>query len=149
MSDDAKKVGIILVDDHLAVLAQTIELLPERFDVLLTAGDGRALLAALEELRPDILMLDITLPEVSGVELARQLRTAGFTTRIVFLTVHADPDYAREAFDVGASGYVVKPRLASDLVPALEAALAGRRFLSPCPELAGVSDLADVLSKGS
>ena len=149
MSDDTKKVGLILVDDHLAVLGQTIELLPERFEVLLTAGDGRALPNALEELRPDILLLDITLPTVSGVELARQLRMAGFTTRIVFLTVHADPDYAREAFDVGASGYVVKPRLASDLVPALEAALAGRRFISPCPELAGVSDLAGTFHEGS
>ena len=69
----------------------------------------------MRDLQPDIIVLDITLPMLSGVEIARRLRAAGCTARIVFLTVHADPDYASEAFDVGALGYVIKPRLASDL----------------------------------
>ena len=135
MSDDVKKFRIILVDDHPGVLRQAIELLPERFEVVDTLEDGTALQSSLKEFQPDVLVLDITLPLVSGVELARRVRTAGFATRIVFLTVHADPDYAWEAFDAGALAYVIKPRLASDLVPALEAALAGKRFVSPCPEL--------------
>jgi len=139
MSDDAKKIRVILVDDHPAVLRQTMQLLPERFEVVDTSQDGVDLQSSVQELKPDILILDITLPLISGVELARRLRAAGHKTKIIFLTVHADPDYAWEAFNVGASGYVIKPRLASDLVPALEAALAGKRFISPCPELAGLN----------
>ena len=135
-SDDAKKVRIILVDDHPAVLRQTIQLLPERFEVVETSEDGLGVQAAAHELEADVIVLDITLPVISGVEVARKLQAGGCKARIIFLTVHADPDYAREAFHVGALAYVIKPRLATDLVPALEAALAGRRFVSPCPELA-------------
>ena len=134
--DDTKKVRVILVDDHPALLRQTLQLLPERFEVVETSEDGLGVQAAARELEADIIVLDITLPVISGVELARKLQASGCKARIIFLTVHADPDYAREAFRVGAVAYVIKPRLASDLVPALEAALAGRRFISPCPELA-------------
>ena len=136
MSDDAKKIRVILVDDHPAVLRQTMQLLPERFEVVDASQDGSELQTAVRELQPDIIVLDITLPGFSGVELARRLRADGCKARIVFLTMHADPDYAWEAFNLGAIGYVIKPRLASDLVPALDAALAGKRFASPCPELA-------------
>jgi DNA-binding NarL/FixJ family response regulator len=136
MINGAKKIRVILVDDHPAVLRQTMQLLPERFEVVDTSQDGLELQTTVRDLQPDIIVLDITLPMLSGVEIARRLRAAGCTARIVFLTVHADPDYASEAFDVGALGYVIKPRLASDLVPALDAALAGKRFTSPCPELA-------------
>lgn len=137
-ANDAKKVRVILVDDHPALLRQTIQLLPERFEVVETSEDGLGVQAAVREFEADVVVLDITLPVISGVELARKLQAAGCKARIVFLTVHADPDYAREAFHVGALGYVIKPRLASDLVPALEAVLAGKRFVSPCPELAEV-----------
>jgi DNA-binding NarL/FixJ family response regulator len=136
MSPEVKKVRIILVDDHPAVLRQTIQLLPDRFEVVDASPDGSDLLHAVHELEPELIILDITLPVMSGVELARRLRAQGVTTKIIFLTVHADPDYAWEAFHVGASAFVIKPRLASDLVPALEAALSGKRFVSPCPELA-------------
>lgn len=136
MSDDAKRLSLILVDDHPGVLRQAIELLPERFEVVETLEDGMGLLPALNQFQPDLLVLDITLPFVSGVDLARKVRAAGLSTKIVFLTVHADSDYAWEAFDAGALGYVIKPRLASDLVLALDAAFAGHRFISPCPELA-------------
>ena len=137
-NDDEKKVRVILVDDHPAVLRQTIQLLPERFEVVETSEDGLGVQAAVRELDPDVVVLDITLPVVSGVEVARRLRASGCRARIIFLTVHADSDYAREALHVGALGYVIKPRLASDLVPALDAVLAGKRFLSPCPELTEV-----------
>jgi DNA-binding NarL/FixJ family response regulator len=136
MSGDTKRISLILVDDHPGVLRQAIELLPERFEVVETLEDGMGLLSALNQFQPAILVLDITLPFVSGVDLARKVRAAGLATKIVFLTVHADSDYAWEAFDAGALGYVIKPRLASDLVPALDAALLGTRFISPCPELA-------------
>lgn len=136
MSDGTKKISLILVDDHPGVLRQAIDLLPERFDVIEALEDGMGLQSALNKFQPDILVMDITLPIVSGVELARKIRAAGFTTKIVFLTVHADSDYAWEAFDAGAAGYVIKPRLASDLVSALDAVAAGHRFVSPCAELA-------------
>jgi len=139
MSDATKKTRVILVDDHPAVLRQTMQLLPERFEIVDTSQDGLDLLNSVRELQPDLLVLDITLPLMSGVELARRLRDAGYKTRIVFLTVHADPDYLSEAFDVGALGFVIKPRLASDLIPALDAALIGKRFVSPCPELVGAT----------
>ena len=139
MSDPTKKTRVILVDDHPAVLRQTMQLLPERFEIVDTSQDGLDLLNSVRELQPDVIVLDITLPLMSGMELVRRLRTAGYKTKVVFLTVHADLDYLSEAFDVGALGYVTKPRLASDLIPALDAALSGKRFVSPCPELAGFS----------
>jgi DNA-binding NarL/FixJ family response regulator len=135
MSADAKHIRLVLVDDHPGILRQTMQLLPERFEVVEALEDGSGLRAAVDELAPDIIVLDITLPRVSGIDLAKRLRAARCQTKIVFLTVHADPDYAREAFAAGALAYVIKPRLASDLLPALESALAGERFVSPCPEL--------------
>jgi DNA-binding NarL/FixJ family response regulator len=92
---------------------------------------------ALEEHQPDIIVLDITLPPVSGIALASQLTNAGCPAKIVFLTVHSDPDYVRAALAAGAIGYVVKTRLSMDLVPALRAALDDTRFISPSPELEG------------
>jgi DNA-binding NarL/FixJ family response regulator len=136
MSNDTQKPRVILVDDHPTVLRQTLEIIPARFDVVATLLDELELPAMARELQPDLIVLDITLPEVDGVQLARQLRSEGCQAKIVFLTVHSDPDYAWEAFKTGALGYVVKPRLASDLVHAMDAALAGERFVSPCPELA-------------
>jgi DNA-binding NarL/FixJ family response regulator len=137
MSDDTKRTRVILVDDHPAVLRQTMQLLPQRFDVVDISQDGSQVLSAVRELAPDVIVLDITLPLMSGMELARRIRASGCETKIVFLTVHADPDYLCEAFEAGALGYVIKPRLASDLIPALDAAVAGERFVSPCPELVG------------
>lgn len=139
MTNDANRFRVILVDDHPTVLRQTLQVLPERFEVVATLQEGMELPTEAADLQPDIIVLDITLPAVDGVQLARQLRADGCKARIVFLTVHADPDYAWEAFNAGALGYVIKPRLASDLVPALEAALAGKRFVSPCLELAEFS----------
>lgn len=126
---------IVLVDDHPAVLRQTVQLLSARFQIVAALPDGRDLLALAADKHVDLIVLDITLPGLSGIDLAARLKAAGYVGKIVFLTVHADPDYAREALEVGASGYVVKPRLASDLVPALTAALGGEIFISPCPEL--------------
>ena len=129
---------MLLVDDNPAVLRQVIQLLPGEFEVVGTLEDGAGLRVALEEHQPDIIVLDITLPRVSGIALASQLTQAGCPAKIVFLTVHSDPDYARAALAAGAIGYVVKTRLSLDLVPALQAAFHDTRFISPSPELAGV-----------
>ena len=134
-----KHLRLLLVDDNPAVSRQVIRLLPSEFEVVGMLRDGAGLRGALEEHQPDIVLLDITLPGLSGIALALQLKDAGIAVRIVFLTVHNDPDYVRAALAAGAAAYVVKTRLSLDLLPALEAAIGGRRFISPSPELEGMS----------
>jgi DNA-binding NarL/FixJ family response regulator len=140
MSSNTKLPRIALVDDHPAVLQQTIELLSDKFEIVDAMDNGHDLLALAAAEQIDVMILDITLPDMTGIELARRLRKLGTTAKIVFLTVHNDPDYAREAFQAGAVAFVVKPRLASDLIPALRAALAGKTFVSPCAELKELGD---------
>jgi CheY-like chemotaxis protein len=101
-------------------------------------GDGQALLAEATRLEPDVLVLDISMPVLNGIEAARQLRGAGSRATVVFLTAHQDPDYVRGALAAGALGYVVKSRLVSDLSLVLRDALAGRSFVSPSTSLEGV-----------
>jgi DNA-binding NarL/FixJ family response regulator len=131
-------VRVTLVDDHPAVIQQTIKLLPPEFEVVEALDDGSGLLKSVELHQPDIIVLDITLPGENGIELATKLQKSGCEAKIIFLTVHADPDYVREAFAVGASAYVVKPRLASDLAKALDSVSRGKRFISPSAELEDV-----------
>ena len=127
----AERPRVLLADDHQAMLALTAEALAGECLVVGRVGDGCELLAEAERLHPDVIVLDITMPRLDGIEAARQLRPA----RLVFLTVHEDADYARAALDAGGLGYVVKARLASDLLPAIRAALADRRFVSPTVRL--------------
>ena len=133
-----RRARLLLVDDNPAVLRQVIQLLPREFEIAGTLQDGAGLRDAVRDYQPDIIVLDITLPLVSGITLASQLRKAGCSAHIVFLTVHGDPDYVRAAFDAGAIGYVVKTRLSLDIGLALRAALRGERFISPSPELEGM-----------
>jgi DNA-binding NarL/FixJ family response regulator len=123
---------VLLADDHPAMLALTATVLADECLVVGSVADGRALLAEAERLHPDVIVLDITMPRLDGIESARQLRRSHHQpVRLVFLTVHEDADYARAALDAGGLGYVVKTRLTSDLLPAIRAALADRRFVSP------------------
>jgi DNA-binding NarL/FixJ family response regulator len=122
---------VLLADDHPAMLALTASALASECLVVGTVGDGRALLAEAERLHPDLIVLDITMPRLDGIEAARQLRRSHPPARLVFLTVHEDADFARAALDAGGLGYVIKARLATDLLPAIRAALADRRFISP------------------
>jgi DNA-binding NarL/FixJ family response regulator len=121
---------IVLADDHQEFLACTSGMLDPEFDIVATVADGEALIAAVQALDPDALVLDISMPGISGIEAAQRLRAAGSRAKVVFLTVHQDEDFIKAAFGVGASGYVVKRRLASDLSHALREALAGREFVS-------------------
>jgi DNA-binding NarL/FixJ family response regulator len=125
------------VDDNPAILAQVVQALAAHFEIVGMLHDGTTLDATIATQNPDLIVLDITLPGDNGLVLARRLHAAECKAHIVFLTVHADPDYARSAFAAGASGYVTKARLATDLVPALTLALEGERFLSPniCTDL--------------
>ncbi len=125
------RIRVLLADDHEAMLDRVADLLAGECDVIGTAIDGRQALDAAQNLKPDVLVLDISMPVMNGIETARRLKEAGVKTRIIFLTVHDDPDYAKEALEAGALGYVSKPRIASDLVAAIQEAYAGRPFLSP------------------
>ena len=122
---------VLLADDHPAMLALTAAALSGECLVVGSVGDGLALLAEAERLHPDVIVLDITMPRLDGIEAARQLRCSHRPARMVFLTVHEDDDFAQAAFDAGGLGYVVKARMASDLLPAIRAALVDRRFISP------------------
>jgi DNA-binding NarL/FixJ family response regulator len=121
---------ILMADDHPATLAQTARLVGEQHEVVGTVTNGLDLLAAAARLNPDLIVLDISMPGLDGLEAARRLKQAGCHSRIVFLTVHEDADYAQEALALGADAYVVKPRVASDLMLAISDALAGRKFVS-------------------
>ena len=117
------------------MLTLTADALANEFFVVGSVGDGRELLAEAERLHPDVIVLDITMPRLDGIEAARQLQRSQRPARLVFLTVHEDADYARAALDAGGLGYVVKTRLASDLLPAIRAALADQSFISPAVRL--------------
>ena len=122
---------MLLADDHPAMLALTAAALAAEYLVVGSVGDGCALLAEAERLHPDVIVLDITMPRLDGIQAAAQLLRSQHPARLVFLTVHEDADFARAALDAGGLGYVLKARLASDLLPAIRAALADRRFISP------------------
>ncbi len=122
---------VLLADDHLMIREKVTRMLESEFDIIGAVTDGEALLDEAALLDPDIVVLDITMPGLNGIEAARRLRETGSHAKIVFLTVHEGPDFTREALATGAVGNVVKPRLASDLLVAIREVLEGRSFLSP------------------
>ena len=122
---------ILLVDDNEAMLARSAAVLSPYCIVVGTARNGRVALEAARTLQPDVIVLDISMPGMSGIELASRLRAGGSKAALVFLTVHDDEELILAARDAGGIGYVVKPRLAADLVRAVQEARAGRPFLSP------------------
>lgn len=122
---------LLLADDHAAMLAQVVKRLTGTFEIVGSVTNGLDLLQAAARLNPEVVVLDITMPGMDGIEVARQLKRAGCRAKLVFLTVHNDPDYVHAAFQAGGTAYVVKSRLASDLVTAIRETLAGRSFVSP------------------
>lgn len=130
-----RRIRVLLVEDNPMVLRQVAEVLPDDVEIVDAIETGAELSAAIEASAPDVIVLDISLPGDSGLTLAARLTAQGCTARIVFLTVHQDPDYVRSALAAGGCGYVVKMRLALDLESALRAAVEGEQFISPIPEL--------------
>lgn len=120
----------MLADDHRVVLDVVTGLLALRFDVVGVAGDGLEALRLATALRPAAVVLDLAMPGLDGLTVAERIRQAGLTAAIVILTVSEDPALADAALAAGALGYVTKARAATELVPAVEAALGGRRFVS-------------------
>ena len=123
---------ILLADDNRQVLEYVREfLLGHGYEVVGAVTDGQAALEAAIGLLPDILLLDISMPVLNGIEAARHVQERNPLTKIGFLTVDKDPDTCRAALQTGACGYVLKPRLTTDLIPAIEQAKNGGRFVSP------------------
>jgi DNA-binding NarL/FixJ family response regulator len=126
-----RKLRVLLADDHLGFLEKVASLLDPNFDVVGRVGDGKALFDAAMDLKPDVIVTDISMPILNGVEAVTMLRESGNTSKVVFVTVHTDLDFLRTCLATGASGYVVKPRVTTDLLPAIEGATAGSIFISP------------------
>ena len=124
-------VRVLLADDSPSMLQEARRILEPEFQVIGTVDDGEAVLEATQTLKPDVLILDISMGVMNGLEAARLLTRIGSNAKIVFLTVHNDQDFVEEAFSAGAVGYVIKPRLGTDLPIAVREALMGHTFISP------------------
>jgi DNA-binding NarL/FixJ family response regulator len=121
---------VLLVDDNEAMLARAAAVLSSGCVIVGAMKDGSAALEAAATLRPDVVVLDISMPGMSGFEVASRFREAGSSAALVFLTIHDDEEYVTAARAAGAFGYVVKRRLASDLLHAVREAQARRPFVS-------------------
>jgi DNA-binding NarL/FixJ family response regulator len=128
--DQLSRARILLADDHTAILDHVSDMLKDDYEVIGRVEDGDSVYSEVKKLRPDLIVLDISMGQCSGIEIARQLQEQGYTGEIVFLTVHEDPDFVSAAIGVGGRGYVIKSRVNVDLRPAMEAALLHRVFVS-------------------
>jgi DNA-binding NarL/FixJ family response regulator len=124
-------IRVLLADDNGAMLSDLREELGEEFKIVGTAHNGQEAILAVVRFNPDVLVLDITMPVLNGLQVAERLRESDTATRILFLTIHEEPEYISAAFDAGACGYVSKRRLATDLAHAIHEVFEGRLFLSP------------------
>lgn len=122
---------ILLADDHKEMRDRVVSLLQDEFEVVGAVEDGCALMEAELRMEPDVCVVDISMPGICGIDAAAQLHARGSKTKIVVLTVYDDSDFLEAALTSGASGYVVKSRMTSDLCVAIHEALAGRMFISP------------------
>ncbi|HKO98698.1 MAG TPA: response regulator transcription factor [Pyrinomonadaceae bacterium] len=125
------RVRILLADDHKEIRERAVRLLEPEFEVVGAVADGYALVKASAQLLPDVCVIDISMPHLSGIEAAIQLRENRSQAKIVFLTVNEDSDFVSAALRAGAMGYVVKSRMASDLCVAVNDAINGNLFVSP------------------
>ncbi len=126
-----RKPHVLMADDHSILLAGVRKLIEEHCEVVGTVEDGRALLEAAGRLKPDLILLDISMPLLNGLEAARQLKKALPEAKLLFLTMHASSRYATEAFRVGAHGFLLKQSAASELPQAIDAVLKGNHYLTP------------------
>ena len=122
---------VLLADDH-AILAEGLAtLLKDHFDLAGRVGNGLELIDAARQQRPDVIVADVTMPVLSGLEALRRLKAAKFDAKVIFLTMHADAELATEAFRAGACGYVVKHSAGEELITAIREVLEGRVYLTP------------------
>jgi DNA-binding NarL/FixJ family response regulator len=136
MSDGLERPGcderarVLVADDHQSLLDRVVSILHDEYDVVGTVTDGTSLVAAEATLTPDVLVIDISMPGMSGLEAASSIRRRGSHAAVVCLTAHQEPEIVEAAWRAGVLGYVTKTSLAQDLLPAVRAALGGHRFVS-------------------
>ena len=145
MSLPPRRPRVLLADDHLLIAEALTSLLSPEFDLVGVVADGRRLLEAAAELRPDVIVADITMPHLNGIDALVRLREQGDKVPVVFLTMHRDVTFARRALEAGASGFVLKHSASTELVAALRAALQGKTYLTP--QIAG--EVLEAMKPGS
>jgi DNA-binding NarL/FixJ family response regulator len=131
MGGNVARARILLADDHKEIRDRAVRLLEPEFEVVGAVADGNALVRASAQLKPDVCVIDISMPQLNGIEAAIKMRENGSEAKVVFLTVNEDSDFVRAALRTGALGYVVKSRMATDLCAAVNGAISGHLFVSP------------------
>ena len=126
-----KKPRVLLADDHKIVLEGLKSLLEGEFDLVGSVEDGRALVDQAAALHPDVIVVDISMPQLNGIEATRQIKKTDKNIKVVFLTMHPDATYAASAFEAGASGFVLKHSAPSELITAIHEAMKGRTYVTP------------------
>lgn len=137
MQKNTRLLRILLADDFPEIFEEIKKLLPIDYEVVGFARDGGEALQLCSTLNPDVLLLDLSMPILCGLQVAAHLKELGCRSKIVFVTGQEDPDYVDAAFSLGASGYVLKCRIGTDLLPAIDAVLNGTTFTSPSPARIG------------
>jgi DNA-binding NarL/FixJ family response regulator len=122
---------VLLADDHTIVTEGLTSLLEKSFDLVGTVADGRAMVDAARRLRPDVIIADISMPLLNGLDAVRRLKKEGLSSKVIFLTMHSDRSLATEAFRGGASGYLLKSSAGDELVSAINQVLLGRAYVTP------------------
>jgi DNA-binding NarL/FixJ family response regulator len=122
---------VILADDHTLIAEALHQLIAPQFDVVATVADGRALLESAAALKPDVVVVDIAMPLLNGLEAGRRIKQKMPSVKLIFLTMNEDPELAVEAMGLGASGYVLKTSVALELLQAMQAALRGKFYVTP------------------
>jgi len=129
------KIRVLLADDHQIFLEGLKGLLEPEFDLVGTVEDGRTLVKEAQRLRPDVIVTDISMPLLNGIEAVRQIKKSNHQIKIIFLTMHPDVSFASLAFEVGASGYVIKNSASHELITAIHEVMMGKTYVTP--EIAG------------
>jgi DNA-binding NarL/FixJ family response regulator len=124
-------VRVLLADDHRILAEGLRSLLVPEFDLIGVVEDGHAMVEAAKALKPDVIIADISMPELNGIEALEEVRKFNPNVRVIFLTMHRDVAYARRALEAGAVGFVVKHAALDELVLAVRAAAQGRIFVTP------------------
>lgn len=126
-----KKPRVLICDDHALIIEGLRSILANNFDVVGVCENGRDLIAQTEQMQPDAVLVDVSLPVLNGIEAARRIKTIAPNIKIVFVTQRSDPEYVQTAFRVGASAYILKQSAAGEVIPALREALAGKYYVTP------------------
>jgi DNA-binding NarL/FixJ family response regulator len=143
-----KKPTVLLADDHVVFVEGLRKILEPEFEVLGVVQDGRMMVTEVLRLKPDVILADISMPLLNGIDAARQIRKAEPRAKIIFLTMHSDPIYAAEALEAGASGYLVKQSAAGEVLNAVRLVLKAKVYVTPLVSKGRLKSLRDSSRRG-